>query len=154
MPSRQDARPGNKQAQAGATPRPATHVAFYFGFIVALAAVLRLAYTLGSRTSPFFDHLDLDTKFYDSWARRIAAGDWVGHDVFFMGPLYPYFLGLVYKVFGPSLLAAKLVQSIVGALTAGVVYLLGREVFGAAVGVVAGLLAALYIPFIFTDTLI
>jgi tetratricopeptide (TPR) repeat protein len=154
MPSRQDARPENKRAQAGSKPRAASHVNSYFVFIVALAAALRLAYTLSSRTSPFFDHLDLDTKFYDSWARRIAAGDWVGHDVFFMGPLYPYFLGLVYKIFGPSLLAAKLVQSLVGALTAGVVYLLGREVFGAAVGVVAGLLAALYIPFIFTDTLI
>jgi len=154
MPSRQDARPASKQAQAGSTPRAASQVTFYFVFIVGLAAALRLAYTLSSRTSPFFDHLDLDTKFYDSWARRIAAGDWVGHDVFFMGPLYPYFLGLVYKIFGPSLLAAKLVQSLVGALSAGVVYLLGREVFGAAVGVVAGLLAALYIPFIFTDTLI
>ncbi len=122
--------------------------------MVALAAAIRLAYTLASRGSPFFDHLDLDTKFYDSWAKRIAAGDWVGNEAFFMGPLYPYFLGVIYKIFGPSLLAAKLVQSIVGAFTAGVVYLLGREAFGVGVGAIAGLLAALYVPFIFTDTLI
>jgi len=154
MPSRHDANAASKHSRAAGRPERASRATFYFILIVALAAALRLAYTLGSRSSPFFDHLDLDTKFYDSWARRIAAGDWVGHEVFFMGPLYPYFLGMVYKVFGPSLLAAKLVQSLVGAVTAGLVYLLGREAFGAAVGIVAGLLAALYVPFIFTDTLI
>jgi tetratricopeptide (TPR) repeat protein len=126
----------------------------YFLIIFALAAALRLAYTLSSRQSPFFDHLDLDTKFYDSWARRLAAGDWAGGEVFFMGPLYPYFLGAVYKIFGPSILAAKVVQSLVGSLTAGVVFLLGRECFGSVVGILAGLLAALYVPFIFTDTLL
>lgn len=127
---------------------------FYFAALVALAALLRVIYTLTSRQSPFFDHLDLDTKFYDSWARQIAAGDWMGRDVFFMGPLYPYFLALVYKAFGPSLLAAKLVQSLVGALTAGFVFLLGRECFGRVVGILAGLLAAVYVPFIFTDNLL
>jgi tetratricopeptide (TPR) repeat protein len=143
-----ESRPGGHAAPAHDRSRT------YFILVVAIAAALRLAYTLGSRTSPFFDHLDLDTKFYDSWARRIAAGDWIGRDVFFMGPLYPYFLGMVYKMLGPSLLAAKLVQSLAGSLTAGVVYLLGRRVFGAGVGLVAGLVAALYVPFIFTDTLL
>jgi tetratricopeptide (TPR) repeat protein len=129
-------------------------VRFYFVLLVVLAAVLRIAYTLSSRSSPFFAHLDLDTKFYDGWARQIAAGDWVGDEVFFMGPLYPYFLALAYKAFGPSLLAAKLVQSLVGSLTAGFAFLLGRECFGSWVGLIAGLLAAVYVPFIFTDTLL
>ena len=126
----------------------------YFVLLFALAAGLRVAYTLASRKSPFFDHLDLDTKFYDSWARRIAAGDWVGHEVFFMGPLYPYFLAVIYKVFGPSLVAAKLVQGLVGGLTAGFTYYLGKECFGVAAGLLAGILAAVYVPFIFTDSLL
>jgi tetratricopeptide (TPR) repeat protein len=126
----------------------------YFIFLVVLAAALRVAYVLTSRGSPFFDHLDLDTKFYDAWARQISGGDWIGHEVFFMGPLYPYFLALVYKAFGPSILAAKLVQSLVGSLTAGFTFLLGREVFGRRVGIIAGFLAAVYVPFIFTDSLL
>ena len=133
-------------------PRARRQDIFYFVLLFALAAALRVAYTLASRKSPFFDHLDLDTKFYDSWARRIAAGDWVGHEVFFMGPLYPYFLAVVYKIFGPSILAAKLVQGLVGSLTAGFVYLLGREFYGVAAGLLAGILAAVYVPFIFTDS--
>ena len=30
-----------------------------------------------------------DSHAYDAWAQRIAAGDWVGGDVFYQAPLYP-----------------------------------------------------------------
>ncbi len=33
-----------------------------------------------------------DSRAYDEWARRIAAGDWIGREVFYQAPLYPYFL--------------------------------------------------------------
>lgn len=151
MVSGQDTPRGSKRGREGQNARSGRA---YFIFLVALAAALRLAYVFTSRGSPFFDHLDLDTKFYDTWARQIAGGDWVGRDVFFMGPLYPYFLALVYKAFGPSLIAAKVVQGLVGSLTAGATFLLGRECFGPRVGVLAGLLAAVYVPFIFTDSLL
>jgi tetratricopeptide (TPR) repeat protein len=120
--------------------------------VVGLAALVRISYTLASRHSPFFDHLDLDSRFYDLWAKQIAGGDWIGSEVFFMGPLYPYFLAVVYKLAGPNLLLVKLVQAGLGALTAGLTYLLGRECFGTVAGLVAGFVAALYVPFIFYDS--
>ncbi|MFH1312159.1 MAG: tetratricopeptide repeat protein [Candidatus Eisenbacteria bacterium] len=119
--------------------------------VFGVAVLLRVAYSLASRQSPFFDHLDLDSRFYDLWAREISAGDWIGDDVFFMGPLYSYFLALIYKIAGPNLVVVKIVQSVLGGLTAGVAYLLGRECFGVVVGLIAGFLAALYVPFIFYD---
>ncbi len=125
-----------------------------FLLVAGLAITLRVAYALASRRSPFFDHLDLDSKFYDAWARRIAAGDWIGDEVFFMGPLYPYFLAVIYKVAGTGLLAVKIVQSVIGGLTSGGVFLLGRAVFGRTAGLVAGLVAAFYVPFIFYDSAI
>jgi len=125
-----------------------------FLIIVALAITLRVAYALASRRSPFFDHLDLDSKFYDTWARQIAAGDWIGTEVFFMGPLYPYFLAVIYKMAGTSLLAVKIAQGAIGGLTAGGIFLLGRAAFGRAAGLIAGLIAVFYIPFIFYDSAI
>jgi tetratricopeptide (TPR) repeat protein/4-amino-4-deoxy-L-arabinose transferase-like glycosyltransferase len=119
--------------------------------VFALAAAVRIAYTLASRQSPFFDHLDLDSRFYDLWAKDIAGGNWIGDDVFFMGPLYSYFLAVIYKVAGPGLMTVKIVQGVLGGLTAGVTYLLGREYFGVVPGLVAGFIAALYVPFIFYD---
>jgi tetratricopeptide (TPR) repeat protein len=123
-----------------------------FFCIIGLAVALRVAYTLASRRSPFFDHLDLDSRFYDLWAKQIAGGDWIGDRVFFMGPLYPYFLALVYKALGPDLVAVKLIQGFLGGLTAGLTFLLAREAFGIVAGLIAGFLAALYVPFIFYDS--
>ena len=119
--------------------------------IVGLAAVLRIAYTLASRQSPFFDHLDLDSRFYDLWAKDIAGGRWTGDEVFFMGPLYPYFLAVIYRIFGTGLVTVKVIQGLLGGLTAGVTYLLGRTLFGPVAGIVAGFMAAMYVPFIFYD---
>jgi 4-amino-4-deoxy-L-arabinose transferase-like glycosyltransferase len=120
--------------------------------IICLAAAARTAYVLASRQSPFFSHLDLDSLFYDKWARQIAAGDWIGSEVFFMGPLYPYFLAVVYKVAGPGLLTVKIIQGVLGAVTAGLTFLLAREIFGKVAGLIAGFMAALYVPFIFYDS--
>jgi tetratricopeptide (TPR) repeat protein/4-amino-4-deoxy-L-arabinose transferase-like glycosyltransferase len=125
-----------------------------FFLIAGIAMALRVAYAFSSRNSPFFDHLDLDSKFYDNWARQIAGGDWIGHEVFFMGPLYPYFLAFLYKIAGPGLLSVKVVQGIVGGFTAGGVFLLGKAVFNRTAGIIAGLLAAFYVPFIFYDSAI
>lgn len=125
-----------------------------FLLIAGLATALRVAYALASRRSPFFDHLDLDSKFYDTWAKQIAAGDWVGRDVFFMGPLYPYFLAVIYRVAGTGLVSVKVVQSVIGGLTAGGVFLLGKAAFNRKVGLIAGLLAVFYVPFIFYDNAI
>lgn len=119
--------------------------------IVGLAATLRIAYTLASRQSPFFDHLDLDSRFYDLWAKDIAGGKWVGDEVFFMGPLYPYFLAVIYRIFGTGLVWVKVIQGLLGGLTAGVTYLLGKLIFGPVAGIVAGFIAAMYVPFIFYD---
>ena len=45
-------------------------------------------------------------------------GDWIGSDVFYQAPLYPYFLGVLYTVFGHDLLIVRIVQAVVGALSA------------------------------------
>ena len=51
----------------------------------------------------------------DRAGRRLAGGDWVGTEVFYQAPLYPYFLGVLYSAFGHSLWVVRLVQAAVGA---------------------------------------
>ena len=76
-------------------------------FIFLLALGLRLVYLYQARANPFHDGLITDSLFYDAWARQIAAGDWVGQGVFTNTPFYPYFLAVVYRFFGHSLLAVR-----------------------------------------------
>ena len=154
--SMREKRKSGRNNKPGKPSRPgqrlATADSLSFFAIVALAAGIRIAYALASRHSPFFSNPDLASLFYDKWARQIAAGDWIGTRVFFMGPLYPYFLAVVYKIAGPGLLTVKIIQGVLGALTAGLTFLLAREIFGKVAGLIAGFIAALYVPFIFYDS--
>jgi tetratricopeptide (TPR) repeat protein len=121
-------------------------------FAGALAIRLLHVWLLGR--SPFFQALLGDARGYDEWARRIAGGDWIGSDVFYQAPLYPYFVGVVFTLFGHNLLALRIVQAIIGAASCGLLGLAGRRFFSERVGIVAGWALAVYAPAIFFDALI
>jgi Flp pilus assembly protein TadD/4-amino-4-deoxy-L-arabinose transferase-like glycosyltransferase len=121
-------------------------------FVAALAVRLRHVADIGP--SPFFGVLVGDARAYDAWAQRIAAGDWIGREVFYQAPLYPYFLGTIYALFGHDLLIVRLVQVTLGALACSFLAIAGARLFGRGTGVMAGLLLAVYAPAVFFDALI
>jgi tetratricopeptide (TPR) repeat protein len=121
-------------------------------FVVAL--LLRSLYLAQIRESPLFDALVVDAAEYDSWAQRIAGGDWLGQEVFYQAPLYPYFLGVNYAVFGRDLLTIRIVQILLGSLSCVFLAIAGSRFFSPRAGVVAGLLLAVYPVAIFFDTII
>jgi len=116
------------------------------------------------RSSPFFDTLLGDARAYDEWARRIAAGEWIGREVFYQAPLYPYFLGTLYAIFGRDLTTVRVAQAILGSSACVLLALAARRLFSVdhsggpvppeRVGLVAGLMLALYAPAIFFDGLL
>ncbi|MCC6764616.1 MAG: glycosyltransferase family 39 protein [Deltaproteobacteria bacterium] len=117
--------------------------------VLLLATIVRLGYLADLRATPWWGHLVVDPEYYDAWARKIAAGDWLGTRAFYMDPLYPYVLAALYGVAGRDLLLARLlnVACSVGACAA--TMLLGRRVGGPLVGILAGLGLAFYEPDVF-----
>src|SRR5581483_11659697 len=83
--------------------------------VFAAALLVRLVHVWQLRPSPFSSILMGDARGYDEWAQRIAHGDWIGTDVFYQAPLYPYFLAVLYTLFGRHLLLVRIVQAFVGA---------------------------------------
>ena len=122
--------------------------------IFAVAFAIRLIHIWQIRPSPFFDVLMGDANGYDLWARRLAAGDWIGSEVFYQAPLYPYFLGVVYAVFGPDLLTVRVIQAVIGSASCVLLGLAGARLFSKPVGLAAGLGLALWSPAIFFDGLL
>ncbi len=122
--------------------------------IFAVSLLLRLLNLYALRNNPTFEQLDLDARFYDLWAKEIARGDFIGKEVFFMGPLYPYFLALIYRLFGPNLFAVRIIQSFLGSLTAVLAFSLASQCFDSLAGLITGFMVALYIPFIYYDNAI
>ncbi|MCB1182628.1 tetratricopeptide repeat protein [bacterium] len=52
----------------------------------------------------------LDSQTYHEWAARLVAGDWGWHETYWMGPLYPHLLAVVYVIFGVGSQAPLLLQ--------------------------------------------
>lgn len=119
--------------------------------ILTLAAALRLAHLGAVGDEPFFARLVMDSQEYDRWAREIAAGDWLGREVFFQAPLYPYLVALLYRVFGAAPGVVYLFQ--IALATAGLWALAraGSAMGGERVGLAAAALGAVYGPFLFYD---
>lgn len=121
-------------------------------FLVAL--LIRLLHIWQLRRSPFFEVLMGDAQGYHDWARRIAGGEWIGGEVFYQAPLYPYFLGVIYAVIGEHPIAVRVIQALIGSGSCALIAMSGRRFFSPRVGLVAGLALAVYAPAVFFDTLI
>src|SRR5437667_11926305 len=108
--------------------------------IFAVAFTLRIVHIWQMRNAPFFTLLVGDARSYDEWAQRIAGGEWIGRDVFYQAPLYPYFLGTIYSLAGRSLMAVRIVQAVIGACSCVLIGAAARRLFSERVGLIAGLM--------------
>lgn len=152
---------GRKQSPHGAGPvrdtdvlRDTTRTRRGFLIVVAIALLVRAVYLAQARAVPVFDQLMMDGAVYDMWARGIAAGDWMGRDVFYQAPLYPYLLAVLKALAGDGLWPIRIIQTALGALSCGLLFLTGAKLFGRRAGWIAGLLLAFYPPAIFFDGLV
>jgi len=121
--------------------------------IFSAALVIRLLHVWSIRDSPFSHLLLGDARVYDAWARQIAGGDLVGHDVFYQAPLYAYSLGALYSIHD-GLIWIRTCQAIVGAASCVLLGYAAYRLFGKAAGLAAGLMMAIYAPAVFFDALV
>jgi tetratricopeptide (TPR) repeat protein len=134
-------------------PAPSARFAWPLA-LFALSLALRAAHLGTVAHSKYFTHLGLDPLFFDEWARRIAAGDWLGGGIFYQDPLYPYFLGTLYALLGVHHVAAAGVQIVLGSLVAPMVFLASDRWFGRRGAMVSGVLAATYLPSIYYEAIL
>lgn len=120
--------------------------------IFSLALILRIIYLIQMKgADPLFYHPIMDALYHHDWAVSIIKGGWLGKDVFFRAPLYPYLLSALYRIFGINLLVPRIVQSLIGAFSCVLVQRIGAKIFSKKVGNIAGLIAAFYPLFIYFD---
>lgn len=119
-----------------------------------LAVAIRFIHLNFLQKAPFFNFKIGDADRYDQWAQNIAAGDWIGQGVFYQAPLYPYFLGLIHAVLGGDVMTIRKVQIVLGAISCVFLMNAAWNLFGKRAGILAGLLASLYAPSIFYESLI
>jgi tetratricopeptide (TPR) repeat protein len=114
-----------------------------------VALLVRALYVWQISSAPFLALRIGDAEAYHDWALRIACGEWIGTDLFYQSPLYPYALAVLYTL-NDDPLTVRVAQALVGALSCALLAGAGVSLFGRA-GALAGLGLAIYPAAIFLD---
>lgn len=122
--------------------------------ILLVASAARTLYLTAFVKTPLYDFFRNDHLYYREWGLRIAGGQWIGRESFEQGPLYAYFLGVLYRVLGPREVPVMCMQLLCGLVTVGLIWWCAHRLWGAGAALGAGILAALYGPLIFSECLI
>ncbi len=120
--------------------------------LAAVAVLLRLHFVFSLRDTPFFLQHFSDSRLYMQLAEQIL-GEGIPH-AYFMSPLYPHLVALVWKITGNPELWVRILQAFSGGGVALLTYLLGRKLFDSSTALLAALVTALYAPLIFHDGLL
>ena len=95
-----------------------------------------------------------DSYSYFLWAKDISSGDILGSSAFMKWPLYAYFLGFLFKLFGSNVALVYALQSMLGAVNCVLVYFIAKIIFNRKVAFLAALFCVWYAVFIFYDSLL
>jgi 4-amino-4-deoxy-L-arabinose transferase-like glycosyltransferase len=123
-------------------------------WLVAAVALQRIVFVATTRHDPVFRVPYLDGAFYHVWARSLAEGRGDFQGPYFLGPLYPHALALLYRGFGADPFVARVVQSILGISDVALVYALGSRLFGFTAGAIGAAALALHGPLLFYENLL
>jgi 4-amino-4-deoxy-L-arabinose transferase-like glycosyltransferase len=114
------------------------------GLILSFSLILGVVCIIEFRHGPFNQLPILDELAYVEWGNRIAAGDILGSTVFYQDPLYPYFLGLVFRIAGPNYVLVRLLQALMGTMSVAVVFWTARKLLGGKPALLAAAIMAAY----------
>jgi len=112
--------------------------------LLAVALLWRVVFFLEMYASPYADNLTLDSQVYHEVALAAAAGEWSHGETFFQAPLYPWILGVVYSLVGPSQTLVKLLQILLSVASCWLIYRLADRIFDRSVALVAFAISAVY----------
>jgi pentatricopeptide repeat protein len=114
--------------------------ALFVLFLTALA--WKLACLVRLVRSPLFGDLSSDSAAYWGWAQFLSRDSWLGHNAFFLGPLYPYLLALFHPTPSSSPTGPLLVQCVLGSATCVLLASAARRVCAWPYALSVGVLAA------------
>ena len=122
------------------------------GLLVLAAVISRLiAFQELSHSSLYHEPI-LDSQYYNNRAMAIASGDWIGNRVFFMSPLYPYFLAIIYFLGGDNIDLVRIIQHFLGILSLVLFYQVLKQLFAPGTRLLAMAMFVGYPLFVFLES--
>lgn len=120
--------------------------------IFCYALVVRLIFLVENLNIPFFNYRGIDARAYHQMAVGFTEGTWPDGQVFSWPPLYPLFLGLLYKTIGQNAAILRILNAILGSVSCVLVYFIARTIFSSRfVPVVAAVICCLCGTMVYFD---
>jgi len=133
--------------------KPSVHIYQLPGFwpvvVFALTLLTHGYYIAEMADHPFFNYPLVDSKTYHQQAEDIRQHGWLGREAFWQAPLYPYFLAFCYHFITVKFFDIRVIQAVLAAISAVLLYRIGRRKVGAGVAVGAAMACAFYGPLVF-----
>ncbi|OGM76305.1 hypothetical protein A2210_02040 [Candidatus Woesebacteria bacterium RIFOXYA1_FULL_40_18] len=127
----------------------------YLLLLFLLGLTVRIIYLFFLSKNPILFTPVLDAEYYLEWAKEISTSSFWGNKVFFAEPLYAYILAFGMKLSSSYVITLITgLQVILGSVLSVIVFLLTKRIFDRRTGLIAGLITALYGPFVFYDFLL
>jgi Tfp pilus assembly protein PilF/4-amino-4-deoxy-L-arabinose transferase-like glycosyltransferase len=112
--------------------------------VFVLALFIRILYLNQIISTPIFQGLAVDDEKYESFALQILKGNLTHKDFIYLNPLYPFFLSLIYLIFGHGNLSVIFIQGIIDSISCVVIYYIASLLFNRKVGIISALIYACY----------
>ena len=129
------------------------HTISLFILLFVFAILIRTIYFVEFKENPFFEYVHPS---HDSWnvhngALEICANNILLNKSGFKYPFYSYFVAGIYSLTHHTVYAVWIIQFILGALAASLLFLIGTNLFNRTVGIICSLFYALYGPNLFYE---
>jgi 4-amino-4-deoxy-L-arabinose transferase-like glycosyltransferase/Tfp pilus assembly protein PilF len=102
--------------------------------------------------NPYYSIASMDSAVYVNWAQLINQEGWLGTEIFYRAPFYPYVLSIIFWFVPHNLLAVYIMQLAMGICSVVLIYSIGKRIYCERAGLIASGLGLAYSPLTFFET--
>ena len=119
----------------------------FFGLI--FKGVYLYSYALNN---PYYSIVSMDSAIYLNWAQVILEEGWLGTEIFYRAPFYPYLLSIIFWFAPNNLLAVYIMQLGMSICSVVLIYIIGKRIYCERAGLIAAGFSLVYSPLTFFET--
>jgi tetratricopeptide (TPR) repeat protein len=102
--------------------------------------------------NPYYSIASMDSAVYVNWAQLINQEGWLGTEIFYRAPFYPYLLSIIFWFAPNNLLAVYIMQLVMGICSVIFIYSIGKRIYCERAGLIAAGFSLVYSPLTFFET--
>jgi 4-amino-4-deoxy-L-arabinose transferase-like glycosyltransferase len=102
--------------------------------------------------NPYYSTASMDSAVYVNWAQLVNQEGWLGTEIFYRAPFYPYLLSIIFWFAPNNLLAVYIMQLGMGICSVVLIYSIGKRIYCERAGLIAAGFSLAYSPLTFFET--